>query len=673
MSENTVRQSANAAKSKIMAVLSVLNGITPEKLPNGISFTLNPFHFIMGILQPLVGYDEIVKCITDIIVYGLGVIESKAKIVLVDALKDMFSCSINPIINEELLKNGVVLNLSSIDLMNILDRSPLDNENSIKKINGSFFYSGVDDFLVPDQLVSCTDMNAVIWYVKHRSNDRTVWYGYKSQPFSHCDLSKTSKATKDDGIITMEYNEKASGVTDAYGNQMSIQVPYDDCLHVFIGNTKGCSTAPEPSAEELIEHTSDFYRLLKSFDETISVLNEEIEKATKIEEKSELQCELDLAKKVKKTIKDGTSLNEAFPGLSIEKSTNRRFFNIGGNKIYVSDYAYAHNRGDLVEENKELDNDRNVRKENFDYRDVKNNYYYRKTLFEFNADYITSVKLFDSKVIAAQITNLLTGKFLFGINLSFEEKIVQAEVEKLVTRILENESVETVNDCFFTFTNDEYSIMVDNAEKERMGIYSQGNENNGVSIDYDTIYDELDKVSSSATLSEQSSSITHALNEINRSIKPEYGGGDSDWEVSFNFLYNLFKGLSLSLVYNIISPKIYMLMAINLKVMGTNINFDIYQFITLFSSLIVKVINGIVDELMEKMKSWLLSIVKDLIARLADRLMLEQYEYYITLLMQCIRAFSIKFGGDEWNMSDAEYADIYVDENEQNNIQNKTC
>ena len=258
---NRTQQSANSAAASINAMLSILNGTTPMDSIRDTSVMLNPYLFIMRLLQKIAGYDRTVNYITELVVHGLPMLEDSVKISLLKALKNLFSCSLNPTINEELIQNGVVLDLKSIDLLNIMSRCPLDSENKLYKTNGSFFYSDVDGFTIPDQLVMCKDLNAVIWYTKNRASDRVVWYGYQNQDSEHELLTMSSKPSAKDGVITLEYNEMASDVKNSQGNSMLMQVPHNNCLHVFLGNTKGVTSEPEPSSDELYEKMIEFRQL----------------------------------------------------------------------------------------------------------------------------------------------------------------------------------------------------------------------------------------------------------------------------------------------------------------------------------------------------------------------------------------------------------------------------
>jgi hypothetical protein len=679
------RQSVESVSSSINAMLSILNGVTPlsvEKTNGGVSLTLslNPFEYVMSLLQKVAGYDRVVEFLTEIVAYGLPMLEDSLKIALVESLKDLFSCSVNPVINEELIKYGVILDLSTIDLMGVLKRCPLGTENELFKTNGSFFYFDAERFTIPDELERCKDLNAVIWYVKHRATDRTVWYGYEHQDEEHELLSVqngTNPGTlpsEKDGVITMEFSEKSSQLTDCEGNRMSIQVPHGNCLHVFLGNTKGVSDETQPSYDGILNKTEDFSAFYNEVNSLLTELYSIMNQEQDISRQASIQCEINVLKNLKNTINDSTPISEIFPNLPIDSSNGKRYITVGDNTIYLSEYTYTHTKQDLGDENKIFRTEIARIASNYQYRAPQENYYYGKTLFEFNTDYIQSVKFFDSTVLACQIVDIMTGCFGVSLNLSFEERLIRNEVEQMLQKIVENSETITVSDCFFTFTNDEYNLMIDETEKERIGKYTGSLYGYGSTIDYNKIYEELDEISSCATLSEQVTVIKRSFNEISRTIKPEEYKETDEFSLNFTFLNNLLKSLTLSVVYNIISPKIYMLMAINLKILGREPNFDVAGFIAYFKTLLINVIKNITDNIMSQMSEWLVSLVKELVQRLADRLLLEQAQYYMQLLMSCMRAFRLMWGEEDWNMADVEYADI-VSTNTTNSarIRNTSC
>ena len=247
--------------------------------------------------------------------------------------------------------------------------------------------------------------------------------------------------------------------------------------------------------------------------------------------------------------------------------------------------------------------------------------------------------------------------------MSIEERLIRKEVEEMITKVITTGD-SAVNDCFFSFSNDDWNTMMSDTENERLGLYTNDDYGYGMKIDYDRMLEQINSISESATEEEQISVINGAIMEISRAVSPN--DNDSTVDVNFDFIDNILKNLCYVLVCSIVSPKMYILMSINLKLMGREANFDLHGFITSFKTMLVKLIRTIVDDMMEQLKQWLMSFVNELAKQLGEKLLKEQAEYYIRLMAQCVRCFNLfGLGTEDWNMANVQYADIYGTEDDE--------
>ena len=245
----------------IDAALSILNRFPDLEDGNvNLSFgtSLNPFPFLMDLFKSTAGYNELIRIIANFIAKYLPAVEIAVKTLLITKLKDIISCSVNPFLTDNILKNGIIFNISEIDLIDTFRYSPFD-----KKI-GQFYYFGVFEKekyydeqtgeikersvpIMPDDLIKCDDMNALLWYMINRANKRYVW---KPTKYRHDDefradyphVDEGQKLKKEDGIVTFEFHEKSTNLVDAYGNDYLQQTPYNNVLHVFISDEREKST-----------------------------------------------------------------------------------------------------------------------------------------------------------------------------------------------------------------------------------------------------------------------------------------------------------------------------------------------------------------------------------------------------------------------------------------------
>ena len=316
----------------------------------------------MDLFKSTAGYNELIRIIAIFISKSLPAVEIAVKTLLITKLKDIISCSVNPFLTDDILRNGVIFNINEIDLIDTFRYSPFD-----KKV-GQFYYFGVfekEEYydeetkkvkersvpIMPDDLIKCDDMNALLWYMINRANKRYVWKptkyrhddefrpdypfvdgGYEKQnvvdqnrmkriyhdePLEELkkalksgkitqevfDIKKgeleekwktfktnfKQKLRKEDGIITFEFREKSVNLVDAYGNEYLQQTPYNNILHVFIGDVR---EKPIPLLQQIVEQQ----RLLAENEKEQEIFKDKIEnKQTEIDLFKQKFIELDEA------------------------------------------------------------------------------------------------------------------------------------------------------------------------------------------------------------------------------------------------------------------------------------------------------------------------------------------------------------------------------------------
>jgi hypothetical protein len=86
------------------------------------------------------------------------------------------------------------------------------------------------------------------------------------------------------------------------------------------------------------------------------------------------------------------------------------------------------------------------------------------TVYEFNYDFVMGMRLYDSKVITAQLISAVLGMD-FGLNFYKDttQLEVQAEITEIMHEIMYTEDKE-VSDCYYSFSNRKYDEMRTDAE-----------------------------------------------------------------------------------------------------------------------------------------------------------------------------------------------------------------
>ena len=634
--------------------LAVINGALTiiDKFPNlnstntllSLDTSTNPFTFLMDAFKNTAGYDTLIRILSNFIVYELDAVELAVKGILMSNVKNLISCSINPYIPDDLLREGIVFDLRQLDITDLLQTCPTD-----PKI-GQYFYFGCEEMTKPDDTRLSKDFNAVLWYMKNRATKREVWKNERVNKENGERPAKDAKDEKKDGIITLEYNERAMGIKDALGNGMSIQTPFNNSIHVFIGNTD-------------FTNSNNLQKDLDAKANDIKITQEELEN---------LQSEL--TKKQNEIADLSTSLlvqtitydeyMQQYLALNTEIDNIQKEISKKNEKIHSLNDEYY----EKLNSYKQF-----LESPDIKYKPIEKNYYYRKTLIEFNYDYITSLKLFDSKVVAAQLLDQLTGLLNIHLNLSYARQLIKNETLKMVRDIVESDDL-VVSDCFFTFSNADYDAMLQKAEMNRSGLFSiNGEENSAVKIDPSTILDSLNGISQSATQQEMQSIIEGSLTEISGTISDtSYEQTDKvNFGVRMNFIENLMNHLACVITLSVLSPKVYLLILINLKTLGRETNFNLQDFIAMFKQLIASIIRSVRDQLIQYLVNELMKLLSDLASAVATKMAVEQAAYYARLIKRLIDCFSRKRDNRtlDFNIDRVEHADIIQEEEQPKNAE----
>ena len=135
--------------------------------------------------------------------------------------------------------------------------------------------------------------------------------------------------------------------------------------------------------------------------------------------------------------------------------------------------------------------------------------------------------------------------------------------------------------------------------------------------------------------------------------------------VQMNLIEDLLNSLAYVLVCSILSPKVYLLLLINLKIIGRQTNFDLEGFIDQYRQLIADLIRLVRDQLIEYLMREIMIIIGDLVREITIKLSIEQARYYARLIKKLIECFRSHGKDLDFNVDNVNYADILPTEEEQ--------
>ena len=684
----TAQQTKEDVMGKINGIIAALNSYPTLQTTNtqlSFSASANPIDLLVDFFKMTQGYDYVIEKVSEYVAVALPALELAVKGVLLSNIRIMLSCSINPFITENMIKNGVVFNINEIDLLNIFNYSPL-NQNPDNP--GRYYYFGCtpeDGIEILDDLKKARDFNAFLWYSKNSPGERIAWRRETdaSKPIT---LSQTGKQVKSNGIVTVEFNGRASGLTNAEGDEFLVQEPIDNCVHVFIGNcTPEVSGSHAGEIAECTRKIKKFEDLAQESDKYKKIVDdyrrdantEAIERGASAEElnkiETDAQTDLDTLKRLDDAIvgydidfdEHGKNINDIFPDGTIELNSIHETITIP---------SIVMGTNEVKEKEQKIEYMKNT--EQKEYYPATNNYYYKRFLFEWNTDFVMSMKIFDEKVVSAQLIDALTNCLKFNgigsITITPQMQFAQAQIRNLVTKIIQSDDGE-VSDCFFSFTNDAYNDMLNEVELNRVNLTTTNGSNANAIPSTETVMEALNTLSHDATKEELKSAISGSIYAATSAATPNEYGKDGNLSLDFGINLTIIDQLIHNLVYvivlTIMQPKIYVMLMMNLKLLGNEPNFDLKKFIQQFKDLISQLVKTIRDHVLEYFKNLLMEILQELVKTLAVKLTLEQYQYYVTLITHCINCLKIHRNQFDWIQDDVNYADI----TEANQLENQEC
>lgn len=304
------------------------------------------------------------------------------------------------------------------------------------------------------------------------------------------------------------------------------------------------------------------------------------------------------------------------------------------------------------------------------------------TIYEFNYDYIMSMRLFDAKVVATQLINaLLSVRFgmMFGMNISTNEIAGSDRIINIVQKIVESDDYES-SDCFFSFSNEEYDRMSMESELKRAQMMPFGEGSITTDVNRKEIIDLINNFGDAATLEESIDSFKKLVNQttgyiLNPGTDP-YDKTSVEWSASFDIITQFIKQLMNVIVQSLLSPKVLLMIMMNTELCGQDAlynlkNMSIEKVLQQMSGLITSIVKEIRDLILKQLLEFVMSKLSLILAQFAIKLTLEQAEDFRRimkrLLEECLFSFT---RGDLVSTIDSVY---YADITEQSQPNKNKC
>ncbi len=309
---------------------------------------------------------------------------------------------------------------------------------------------------------------------------------------------------------------------------------------------------------------------------------------------------------------------------------------------------------------------------------------FNSSLYEYDWDYLSNIKILNLKSMLYSLIKNLFGKTAYSLETLMDinpyKDIIIGRLKNAIKSIIKANDMN-VEDCYSTFSNDDFNDMLNDMLKAKYN--SDSNSKNTIS-DINSMLDSLNPASlkkGDITHIEKTVSIIET-NGIDNGAVIETGLKVSFEEI--NILEELLMSITLSIIESLFTPQIMLLVAINFSLLGIT-NFEDFlgtDFSPIFNAIFNKIL-GFAKAIIIFVKDKIVSILYDLFVRTITPIIekwgllyfKEQLEYWLNLLKssaECI--YLIGFKNDKKltaAIQDVDYADIYYN-NEQSSPENNS-
>lgn len=676
---------AQAMADKVLIILDLIQSNKSYPLD------LNAMSFLMDILKSLgVSFDVIEEWLTNFLVYVIPTLELSTKAYLLSNLKNMVGCSTDPRIPEKYRKKhksqddtessqerGIDIDIESIDYLDKLSISPLSD-------NGKGLYFGLDGINDSYKFARADDFDAFLWFVIHKGK------------FPNSSIVKLDENNN----LILGSHKKTKNYKGSLLSSLEVTYNENDPSTILLGNTfqyesgrtiSMCIDIKYNDKGKILNNTivpiSDDWSSVNWYTRRANYFTKNIigDKASKISAKRDYSKEIPICNiqyidqgstdsPVIGTVNNKlrfTILPKPLVYINPKKLTIKKIlFNENGDFDKNGKYTLSDTKFDeIFKKEKSKDFEFNEGKSKADVIRSMYECYKGLTIYEFNYDLIMGMKLFDARSIVSALFDTLQNASL-GLSVGLEERHQESTdtIKEIIKNII-NTDDSTVNDCYHTFSNDRYNMLLSNTANKRLNRT-------------DKFYDAKQILSASLsgdTVNEEE--VLHRAITQAKVTVTEGSDGSDEYGIANNFIFSLLNNLITAIVQSLLSPKLLMVIVVNQSMMGGG-KWEKFNFSNLFKALqdiIVGIVKEVKDLIIDKLWKLVATRLDPLITITSDEIVKEQLDSYADVLREIMKYAPYIFhfiGGQrqDTKIDDVDYADIDIpSENNQDTPNTNNC
>jgi hypothetical protein len=265
--------------------------------------------------------------------------------------------------------------------------------------------------------------------------------------------------------------------------------------------------------------------------------------------------------------------------------------------------------------------------------------YNTKTLTDLNNDFVDSLKLFNSEGIISRIIDTIFGSISVSVKKTTKQLENEAKINNVVDCMVNADAGDTIDDSFFSFTNDEVYVHQQEADLRQKGIIKLECCNKiAASVPVSMLTDLNTQMSAATTSQQQQAVISNSLNQMADQNTVNATNKVDNISIKLNFFQQIIQTLIKAIVGVILSPKVVMIFMVNYKIIyGPDAEYgDGVDFIKKNKNLIHNITKSISAMIIKILVAIALKKIAELVAEAAIKKQIEKGKNQLAQLLSLV-------------------------------------
>ena len=189
------------------------------------------------------------------------------------------------------------------------------------------------------------------------------------------------------------------------------------------------------------------------------------------------------------------------------------------------------------------------------------------TVVEFIYDLVMGMRLFDSKALAARILSMTLSPTMSATR---EKREPSVRIRQIINRILFMND-EEIDDCFYSFSNEEYDALMKETENDYLMQYSLNNPiYSSTTVTNEEIKRLFSEYDNSAELNVQKESLQRIIEKAGDIVGTDFDLRSEKLQIKFNFITLILSNLISAIMETLLTPKIRFIFEVNKAIIGNS-------------------------------------------------------------------------------------------------------